>query len=66
MEADRETLEILYSLINAVTTNNSMGPLYLGILTGILDVNHGVSIVDGMTDEERLTAAGLEVNNNED
>jgi len=31
-----------------------MGTMYMGIITGVLDLRHGVSMIDGKTDEERL------------
>jgi len=52
--SDRETLEMLYSLLTNVMNSQLMGPMYMGIITGILDQKHGVSMVDGKTDEERL------------
>ncbi len=54
MTADRETLELVYALFSNILNTREMGPMYMGIITGVLDQKHGVSMIDGHTDEERL------------
>ena len=60
LEATREELEIVYIIVNNVVHNAKVGPYYLGLITSLLDTQHGVSLVDGKTDAERLREAGLD------
>jgi len=52
--SDRDTLELIYTLFSNIVNTREMGTMYMGIITGVLDLRHGVSMIDGKTDEERL------------
>lgn len=58
-ESTVEELQMFYAVLNNVHHNASIGPYYLGLITGLLDAVHGISLVDGKTDEQRLREAGL-------
>jgi hypothetical protein len=59
MEMDVEGLQVFSAILENVIGDKKMAPLYLGIVLAALDLNHGVSIVDGRTDEDRLRDAGI-------